>query len=122
MKKILKINRFNILIFITSILLFILFINLFHIQIVRYNFYREKYNAINTNILEGETAPRGRIYDRNYKLLVDNEPVKVIYYKKNGLSTKEEIALAYKVANIIDVDYSKITDSIKRNFWILLKF
>lgn len=118
MKKILKINRFNILIFITSILLFILFINLFHIQIVRYNFYREKYNAINTNILEGETAPRGRIYDRNYKLLVDNEPVKVIYYKKNGLSTKEEIALAYKVANIIDVDYSKITDSIKRNFWI----
>ena len=50
-------------------------------------------------------------YDRNYKLLVDNEAIKTIYYKKEpGIKTKEEIALAYKVGSLIDVDYDKLSE------------
>lgn len=67
---------------------------------------------LNKNIVEGTTAPRGRIYDRNKKLLVDNEPSKEIYYKKqSGVTTKEEIALAYKMADLIDLNFSKLSDN-----------
>ena len=68
----------------------------------------------------GESAPRGRIYDRNHNLLVDNKAIKTIYYKKEkGVTTKEEIELAYKVANIIDLDLNKLSDNMLRNFWVI---
>ena len=42
------------------------------------------------------------IYDRNYNLLVDNEAVKTIYYKKkSGVKAKEEIELAYTIGDNI---------------------
>lgn len=68
--------------------------------------------------IESTSAPRGRIYDRNHKLLVDNEGIKTIYYKKqNGITTKEEIELAYEVSNNIDIDYSKIDDNKLKDFY-----
>ena len=68
--------------------------------------------------IERTSAPRGRIYDRNHKLLVDNEGIKTIYYKKqNGITTKEEIELAYEVSNNIDIDYSKIDDNKLKDFY-----
>jgi cell division protein FtsI/penicillin-binding protein 2 len=111
-------KRYNILTMIIILLLLFLFGYLFYIQIVQ----KEKYtilleeNMINT--YEGSTAPRGRIYDRNGKLLVDNEPVKVIYYKKTNLSGTKEIELAYEILNHIDIDASKLTDRMIRDFWI----
>ena len=70
-------------------------------------------------IVDGPSTPRGRIYDRNGKIIVDNEAVKTIYYKKQNMVTaKEEIALAYKLGNYIDVDYSKLTDDAIRTFWV----
>ena len=55
------------------------------------SFYEEKLASLTEVIIEGESAPRGRIYDRNYKLLVDNVSVPVIYYqKKDDISVEEE--------------------------------
>ena len=50
----------------------------------------DKYNdnllALNNKSITLNSDPRGIIYDRNYNLLVDNEGVKTIYYKKqNGI-------------------------------------
>lgn len=112
-------KRYNILIGIITLVIIILFINLFYIQIIKNNYYKEKLEILNKNIVEGTTAPRGRIYDRNKKLLVDNEPSKEIYYKKqSGVTTKEEIALAYKMADLIDLDFSKLSDNNLRKFWV----
>ena len=75
--------RYNILTIMIIILIFILFLSLFYIQIVNSKEYKEKLELLTGNLIEGTTAPRGRIYDRNHKLLVDNKPVKIITYTKN---------------------------------------
>ena len=70
-------------------------------------------------VIEGSSAPRGRIYDRNYRLIVDNKPVKIIYYKKqSGITTKEEIKLAYQVGEMLDIDYKNISKNTIKDFWL----
>jgi cell division protein FtsI/penicillin-binding protein 2 len=105
-----------------TIIIFILFggisLKLFQLQILNNSEYSEQLLAATENTIEGSSAPRGRIYDRNHNLIVDNEAIKTIYYKKeSGVTTLEEIDLAYKVANLIEVDYSKLTDKILKDFW-----
>ena len=65
-------------------LIFFLFISsrLFKLQIIDYETYLDKLSIATEKTVEGSSAPRGRIYDRNYNLLVDNEAIKTIYYKK----------------------------------------
>ena len=109
---------------VTSILLVLFFtiigIKLFTLQILSYDEYNEKLTIATDTIIEGSSAPRGRIYDRNYNLLVDNKAVKTIYYKKQDkITRKEEIELAYKVANIITLDFSKLTEYRLKNFWYI---
>lgn len=112
-------KRYNILTLIVITLLLFLFVDLFYIQIIEQEKYQQKVEETKITTYEGSTAPRGRIYDRKGLLLVDNEPVKVIYYKKeNHLSPLEEIELAYKIIDHIDLNYSKLTDRMIRDFWI----
>ncbi len=112
-------KRLNLLIGIVMVLGFILLIGLFRIQVVQYHSYTVKLEQLSRKIVEGSTAPRGRIYDRNQQLLVDNQPTKVIFYKKQtGISTKEEIELAYQVADMIEVPTQKLTNSNLRIFWV----
>lgn len=111
-------KRYNILTFIVIFLLLFLFGDLFYIQMIQNEKYILKVENTKISTYEGNTAPRGRIYDRNGKLLVDNEPVKVIYYKKSGLSSSEEIELAYEIIQHIELDISPLTDRMIRDFWI----
>ena len=91
---------------------------LFNLQILKNSEYNDKLAMATEKTIESTSAPRGRIYDRNHKLLVDNEGIKTIYYKKqNGITTKEEIELAYEVSNNIDIDYSKIDDNKLKDFY-----
>lgn len=111
-------NRLKILSFIVYFIMMILLINLFYIQIIKKTYYTEKLISLTKNIIEGSTAPRGRIYDRNHILIVDNQPAKVIYYKKNKLNSSEEIVLAYKLAEVIYINHEKMTDKELRMFWV----
>lgn len=112
-------RRFQILVIIVFFLFGYLLIQLSHVQLIKYEEYRKKYQESTENVIEGLTAPRGRIYDRNHKLIVDNTPTKVIFYKKTNLTVKEEIDLAYKLSNLLDIEM-KLTENIKRSFWIKL--
>ena len=98
----------------------IIVVRLFQLQVLEEEEYNEKLvMAIEKNV-ESTSSPRGRIYDRNYKLLVDNEAIKTIYYKKQtGITTEEEIELAYTVGELINVDYSKLTESMLKEFWYI---
>ena len=105
-----------------SIVLVIFFIiigiKLFSLQILSYDEYTEKLSSATEKTIEGSSAPRGRIYDRNYNLLVDNKAIKTIYYKKESkITTKEEIELAYTIGEILEIDYSKLSEYRKKNFW-----
>ncbi len=112
-------KRYNILIGIIIFVIVVLFINLFYVQIVKNEFYVQKIEKLNENNIEGDSAPRGRIYDRNHRLIVDNEPIKTIIYKKQtGITTKVEIDLAYQVGEFIDVDFSNLEEEQLREFWV----
>lgn len=112
-------KRYNILNVIIILALLILVISLFVVQVVGKEKYQAELENLTKTVIYGETAPRGRIYDRNGKLIVDNKPSKVIYYKKpSGITTKKEIKIAYKLAGMIELDYSKLTEYDFKNFWI----
>ena len=112
-------KRYIIMIIIICIVMIVLGLNLFFIQVIKHDFYVNKVEQLNRNVIFSNSTPRGRIYDRNGKIIVDNESVKVIYYEKpNGVTTKEEIEVAYKVADMIEIDYEIKINDLKK-FWIL---
>jgi len=112
-------KRFNILIGIIIFLFSIVAFKLFSVQLIHNGEYETLVADAATNIVEGSSAPRGRIYDRNGNLLVDNVPVKTIYYKKvKGITTKEELELAKEMANLIELDYSKLKTTNLKEFWL----
>ena len=111
-------KRYNSLIFIVIILYVVILGRVFYLQIIKENDYKESLAMATEKTVESTSAPRGRIYDRNYNLLVDNEGVKTIYYKKqNGITNKEEIELAYTVADNINLDYSKVNENRLKTFY-----
>ncbi|PIC65394.1 penicillin-binding protein [Sporosarcina sp. P13] len=112
--------RMNVL-FVTIFALFSLLIfRLGYLQIVKGEDYtraleRTEEIAVNTS------TPRGRIYDRNGQVLVDNEAKNAITYTKtSSTTTKEMLELATKVSKWIDQDTRRVTMGDKRDFWILL--
>ena len=113
-------KRYKILVIIIMIIMIILLIGLFNVQILKNKYYESKLEELTVTIIEGESTPRGRIYDRNGVLIVDNVSVKTIYYKKqNNVTTNDEIKMAYLVSDYINVDYDKLTDRMLKEFWVL---
>ena len=107
-----------------SILLIIFFIvigiKLFNLQILSYDEYTTKLVSATEKTIEGSSSPRGRIYDRNYNLLVDNKAIKTIYYKKESkITAKEEVELAYTISELLEIDYSKLSEYRLKNFWYI---
>lgn len=111
-------KRYLFLTIVIILLFTIIGIRLYQLQVLKSEEYSEKLVTATVKYVEGESSPRGRIYDRNYKLLVDNQAVKTIYYKKqNGVTAKEEIKLAYKLGEILEIDYSKLSEKMLKTFW-----
>ncbi|MDO5569247.1 MAG: penicillin-binding protein 2 [bacterium] len=114
-------KRYTFLIIVIIMIFSLITFKLFSVIILDSESYQEKLLAAVETTVEGSSAPRGRIYDRNYNLLVDNKAIKTIYYKKSkGVTVKEEIELAYKVLSYLTVDYTKLTTSQLKNFWVKL--
>ncbi len=112
-----KINLLKVLLYLSFT---VIGIRLFYLQVIKHDYYVEKLRQMNEKIVYGDTMPRGNIYDRNGVLLVDNKLVKTIYYKNDlKLSTKEQIKLAYYVKDYLDLDYSKLTNSFLKDFYLL---
>ncbi len=113
-----RISFFEIILFFSFLLLCF---SLTHIIYFRSSFYQQKLAQLTDVIVYGESAPRGRIYDRNYNLLVDNIAVPVIYYQKEDhVTVQEEIDLAYFVSNFLELDYQKIYDRNLKEFYLVL--
>lgn len=113
-------KRYNFVIIIIIILFVGIICRLFYLQVFEKDTYKEKLVSATERTVTSSSAPRGRIYDRNYNILVDNKAVKTIYYKKPAKVTiKEELALAKEIAGYINVDYNKISNYNFKNYWYI---
>ncbi|BBP90741.1 hypothetical protein BsIDN1_43590 [Bacillus safensis] len=76
----------------------------------------EKQEDVNVS----SSAPRGKIYDRNYNTIVSNKALNAITYTRTSTTSQEErLKVASKLADMIHVSTKKITDRDKKDFWIL---
>ncbi|WP_246010290.1 peptidoglycan D,D-transpeptidase FtsI family protein [Bacillus yapensis] len=111
----------NILFLIAFLLFFILILRLGFIQIVKGEEYKSESEKTTTTVYAWD-APRGKIYDRNRNVLVDNEAVNTLTYKNvNGDSQNEKLELAKKLAELIEVDTERVTERDKKDFYILTR-
>lgn len=102
--------------FFVCIILKILYLNIF-----MSGFYNMKLTKSTENYVYGESVPRGRILDRNGKVLVGNKAVKSIYYKKpDNVTTSDEIQIAYRISEILKLDYDSILERNLKEFYILI--
>ena len=117
-----KLNKkLNILEIVIIFLFLLLAYFLFKTIYLKEDFYKEKLNSLTNVIVYGESAPRGRIYDRNYNLLVYNIAVPIIYYKKVDKITKqEEIELIYEVIDKLELEYDKLKTRNLKEFYLVL--
>ncbi|MFP3919234.1 penicillin-binding transpeptidase domain-containing protein [Lysinibacillus telephonicus] len=111
--------RMNVLFFSIFILFSMLIFRLGYLQIVKGEEYvkeleRKEEVAVNTSV------PRGRIYDRFGRILVDNEPENAITYTKMQTTTTQEMLdIAEQLAMLIEQPTNRITLRDKQDFWIL---
>ena len=103
--------------FILSIFFITILVRIYMINNIDGNIYKNKLDKKTNNYVSGQSAPRGRIIDRNGKILVDNKGIKTIFYHKlNNVSLNDEIKIAYKLAKILDIEVNE--NSLKR-FWLI---
>lgn len=111
--------RMNVLFFSIFILFSLLIFRLGYLQIVKGEDYvrtleRTEEVAVNTSV------PRGRIYDRYGRVLVDNQPENAITYTKMQSTTIEDMLdIAEQLAMLIDQPTDRVTLRDKQDFWIL---
>lgn len=113
-------NRITFLLIFIIICFFIITLKMGYMQLFNTKASIADLNQLSTKTVYGSSMPRGRIYDRNYNVIVDNVGVNLISYKReSGMTTKDEVSIAYKLAEKLDIDYSALTDTELRRFWII---
>ena len=118
-----KLNqRIYILLFIVIIFFLLIIFKLTSVQIYSHKKYKKELNSLTVNTIESTSTPRGRIYDRNYNLLVDNVGVRTIYYKRMKNSTlKDQIDAIKLIKDKIDINYDDI-DIVNLKEYYLVNF
>jgi penicillin-binding protein A len=109
--------RLNLLFFSVFVLFSILILRLGFVQIVYgENFKRELERKEDVTI--HNPVPRGKMLDRDYRVIVDNIPKSAITYTYMGESQTQMIETAEKLAKLIEKDTKKVTLRDMKDFWI----
>jgi penicillin-binding protein A len=110
--------RVNILFFSVFILFSLLVLRLGIVQIVHGEDYKREINR-KEDVTVNNPVPRGRMLDRDLKVIVDNKPLNAITYTNNGDSQKEMLEVAAKLAKIIDKETDKVRERDMKDFWMI---
>ena len=111
--------RMNVLFFSIFLMFSILIFRLGYLQIVKGEDYVRKLESTE-EVKVNTSVPRGRIYDRYGRILVDNRPENAITYTKLPTTkTAEMIDVAEDLAQLIDMPTNRVTYRDKQDFWIL---
>ncbi|MCA0985931.1 peptidoglycan D,D-transpeptidase FtsI family protein [Guptibacillus algicola] len=113
--------RLNILFLCVFLLFSALVLRLGVIQIVQGEDF-ERLTEQTENVTAKSSAPRGKMFDRYGRVLVDNEPTFTLtYIRTQNTKSKERLEVARKLATFIDVDTDKVTERDLKDYWILTK-
>lgn len=118
--------RLNILFFSVFLLFSILILQLGVVQILRGETFQEEIDQTTQDVIK-VPVPRGKIYDRNYKIVVDNEPIYAITYTPpKGVQPKQRLELAETLVKFMSMDIYDDKDNLtgislrnKREYWYL---
>ena len=106
------------LFFIVFLLFSVLILRLGVVQIVYGEDYKREIERTE-DVTVNNPVPRGKMYDTNGNIVVDNEPENAITYTNNGASQEEMIEVAERLAKLIEKEPDKVTERDKKDFWIL---
>lgn len=110
-------RRFVLFLLIILILFSVIMVKFTSVMLINNKKYEKELSVLNYSEVYGTSSPRGRIYDRNYNIIVDNKSLKTITYQKDKkTSSKEMIETASLLSNHISIDYSRLTDRNKREY------
>lgn len=94
-------------------------IRIFYLNFYLNDYYTKLFNNKTNLYVYGESSERGKIFDVNGKVLVDNVGIKEIYFQKNNyLQQSDEIEIAYKLASILDIEEANINN--QQKFWLII--
>jgi len=112
-------KRIFIFFIVIGVFSLVLFSKLFSVMIIDNKIYSEKLDSLMGKRITLNRAPRGRIYDRNYNVIVDNKAINVIVYKREkGTTIEEMIKLAYEVSKHLELDITKFNLRAKKEFYL----
>lgn len=112
--------RLNLLFFMVFLMFSALILRLGVVQIVYGEDYKKEVERTE-NVTVSTAVPRGKIYDRYHRIVVDNTPLRTITYTRmNGSTSEDRLKVARQLAELIEMPTDKITDRDKKDFWILL--
>lgn len=116
-------QRITIITIIFIVCFFVIMLRLGYLQTFNYKASVKNLENLSTKKVYSASMPRGRIFDRNYRVIVDNIGVKSIVYKRDsGIRVNDEVNLAKILAKSLDVNYSKVTTNSLKDFWIVCNY
>lgn len=90
------------------------------LSIFNKNYYTMLLNKSINDVNYEEESPRGRILDKYGKVIVDNKMIRKIYYiKTSNVSSKDEITMAKKLVNILDLSYDELLDINLKEYYLI---
>ena len=105
----------KIYLFIIAILTTIVISRYTYLYVFKHEYYYEKYLQVSKKIVYGLNAPRGRILDRNGKVLVDNIGVNtIVFHQLDDIKVKD---IAIILNNIIEVEPASI--ELQKKYYLL---
>ncbi len=114
-------NRLYIIISLILLIFSFIIFKLYTIQIKDKFYYKKRLEKSLITKIYSEDVPRGRIYDRNYNLLVDNVGVRSIVFKRISNTTTKDILKNIDILkNNIDIDSSSVKEYDLREYYYLL--
>jgi penicillin-binding protein A len=116
--------RMNMLFFVVFVLFSCLILRLGIVQIVHGEDYKREI-ARTEDVTVNTSVPRGKIYDRNGKLVVGNKPLNAITYTRSKTTSQKEILdearkLSILVKKDSKDDFKSITKRDRKDYWIML--
>ncbi|OZU89959.1 penicillin-binding protein [Virgibacillus indicus] len=115
--------RLNILFFVIFLLFSVLILQLGVVQILNGEDFQKEIDRTVQDTTK-IPVPRGKIYDKNHDVVVDNKPLySITYTPPKGVQAKDRLDVAKDLAKYISMDSPEvlegITDRNKREYWYL---
>lgn len=96
----------------------VLILRLGIVQIVYGDDYRREIERTE-DVTVNNPVPRGKMFDRTGKVIVDNTPQNAITYTNRGAKQDEMLKVAERLSNLIEKDTDKVQEREKKDYWIL---